>query len=72
MAKEMAPNGQSTDQFSLEALGLGESVRINEAAKRMGIPASSLGKLGSIEAASEIISASPSRHTQSLGGGTGS
>ena len=43
MAKETAPNRQYTDEFRLEALRLGESVGINEAAKRLGIPSSSLG-----------------------------
>ncbi len=43
MAKETAPHRLYTDEFKLEALRLGESVGINEAAKRLGIPASSLG-----------------------------
>ena len=43
MAKETAPNRQYTDEFKLEALRLGDAVGINEAAKRLGIPASSLG-----------------------------
>jgi transposase len=43
MAKETAPNRQYTDEFKLEALRLGEAVGINAAAKRLGIPASSLG-----------------------------
>jgi transposase len=42
MAKETAPNRQYTDEFKLEALRLGESAGINEAAKRLGIPGSSL------------------------------
>ena len=43
MAKETVPNRQYTDEFKLEALRLGEAVGINAAAKRLGIPASSLG-----------------------------
>src|SRR5579871_5046096 len=43
MVKETAPNRRYTDEFKFEALRLGESVGMNEAAKRLGIPASSLG-----------------------------
>jgi transposase len=43
MAKESAPNRQYTDEFKLEALRLAESVGINQAAKRLGMPNSSLG-----------------------------
>ena len=43
MAKESVPNRQYTDEFKLEALRLAESVGINQAAKRLGMPSSSLG-----------------------------
>jgi transposase len=43
MAKETVPNRQYTDEFKLEALRLAESVGINQAAKRLGMPSSSLG-----------------------------
>ena len=43
MAKETVPNRRYTDEFKLEALRLAESVRINQAAKRLGMPSSSLG-----------------------------
>ena len=43
MAKETASNRQYTDEFKLEALRLAESVGVNQAAKRLGIPGSSLG-----------------------------
>ena len=43
MAKETASNRQYTDEFKLEALRLAESAGINQAAKRLGMPASSLG-----------------------------
>jgi len=43
MAKEKALNRRYTDEFKLEALRLAESVGINQAAKRLGMPASSLG-----------------------------
>ena len=44
MAKETVPNRRYTDEFKLEALRLAESVGINQAAKRLGMPSSSLGK----------------------------
>ena len=43
MAKETVPNRRYTDEFKLEALRLAESVGINHAAKRLGMPSSSLG-----------------------------
>jgi transposase len=43
MAKKTAPHRQYTDEFKVEALRLGESAGVNEAARRLGIPASSLG-----------------------------
>jgi transposase len=43
MTKETTPNRQYTDEFRLEALRLAESVGLNQAAKRLGIPGSSLG-----------------------------
>jgi transposase len=43
MAKESVPKRQYTDEFKLEALRLAESVGINQAAKRLGMPSSSLG-----------------------------
>jgi transposase len=43
MAKETIPNRRYTDEFKLEALRLAESVGINQAAKRLGMPSSSLG-----------------------------
>ena len=43
MAKEMVPNRRYTEEFKLEALRLAESMGINPAAKRLGMPRSSLG-----------------------------
>src|SRR6266480_1232442 len=43
MAKETAPNRRYTDEFKHEALRLAETVGINQAAQRLGMPASSLG-----------------------------
>ena len=42
MAKETVPNRRYPDEFKLEALRLAESAGINQAAKRLGIPDSSL------------------------------
>jgi transposase-like protein len=63
MAKETVPNRRYTDEFKLEALRLAESVGINQAAKRLGMPSSSLrhwarlkrsGKLGELPRAGPI------------------
>jgi len=43
MAKETVPNRRYTDEYKQEALRLAESVGINQAAQRLGMPASSLG-----------------------------
>jgi len=43
MGKETAPNRRYTDEYKQEALRLAESVGINQAAQRLGMPASSLG-----------------------------
>jgi transposase len=43
MGKETAPNRSYTDEYKQEALRLAESVGINQAAQRLGMPASSLG-----------------------------
>ena len=40
--KEWVANRQYTDEFKVEAVRLGESVGGNQAAKRLGIPESSL------------------------------
>ena len=43
MAKETVPNRRYTDEFKPEVLPLLESVGINDAAKRLSMPNSSLG-----------------------------
>jgi transposase len=43
MAKETVPNRRYTDEFKLEALRLAESVGMDQAGKRLGMPSSSLG-----------------------------
>ena len=43
MAKETVPNRRYTEEFKFEALRLAESVGINQAAQRLGMPSSSLG-----------------------------
>jgi transposase len=40
--KELIANRQYTDEFKIEAVRLGESIGGNKAAKRLGIPESSL------------------------------
>ena len=40
--KELVVNRQYTDEFKVEAVRLGESIGGNQAAKRLGIPESSL------------------------------
>ena len=40
--KELIANRQYTDEFKAEAVRLGESIGGNQAAKRLGIPESSL------------------------------
>ena len=40
--KELVANRQYTDEFKVEAVRLGESIGGNKAAKRLGIPESSL------------------------------
>jgi len=67
--KELVTNRQYTDEFKVEAVKLGESIGGNQAAKRLGIPESSLwnwirlsraGKLkaaaGSVVAAKRSVS----------------
>jgi len=40
--KKLVPNRQYTDEFKVEAVRLGESIGGNQAAKRLGIPESSV------------------------------
>jgi transposase len=40
--KELVGNRQYTDEFKIEAIRLGESIGGNQAAKRLGVPESSL------------------------------
>ena len=40
---DSVPNRQYTDEFKMEAVRLAESIGGNQAAKRLGIPESSLG-----------------------------
>jgi transposase len=42
MGKKEVPDRQYTDEFKVEAIRLAESIGGNQAAKRLGIPASSL------------------------------
>lgn len=67
--KEVVSNRQYTDEFKLEAVRLGESIGGNQAAKRLGIPESSLwnwmrlsraGKLKAVEGAATPVKRSVS------------
>lgn len=55
--KKLVPNWQYTDEFKVEAVRLGESIGGNQAAKRLGIPESSvwnwmrLSRAGKLKAA---------------------
>jgi transposase len=64
--KEVFPNRQYTNEFKFEAVRLAESVGGNEAAKRLGIPDSSLwnwvrlsraGKLRTVDGATAVPAA---------------
>ncbi len=43
MSRKEAPDRQYTDEFKIEAVRLAESIGPNQAAKRLGMPESSLG-----------------------------
>ena len=43
MSRKEAPDRQYTDEFKIEAVRLAESIGNNQAAKRLGMPESSLG-----------------------------
>ena len=70
MKRETVSNRQYTDEFKLEALRLAESVGVNQAAKRLGIPGSSLG-MAPTQAQREIDSGPASDGNQALAGGAG-
>ena len=62
--KELVANRQYTDEFKVEAVRLGESIGGNQAAKRLGIPESSLwnwikrarvGKLKAVDATGRSV-----------------
>jgi transposase len=62
--KKLVPNRQYTDEFKVEAVRLGESIGGNQAAKRLGIPESSMwnwirlsraGKLKAVDGAATPI-----------------
>jgi transposase len=59
MKKETVSNRQYTDEFKLEALRLAESVGVNQAAKRLGIPGSSLGNWLRLKRNGKLTAVSP-------------
>jgi transposase len=54
MAKGSVPNRQYTEEFKLEALRLAGSVGINQAAKRLGMPSSSLGNWAQLKRSGKL------------------
>jgi transposase len=56
--KELVPNRQYTDEFKVEAVRLGESIGGNPAAKRLGIPESSLWNWIKLSRAGKLKAAS--------------
>ena len=57
MAKEPVPNRRYTDEFKFEALRLAESVGINQAGKRLGMPSSSLGNWARLKRKGQLTAA---------------
>ena len=56
--KELVGNRQYTDEFKVEAVRLGESIGGNQAAKRLGIPESSLWNWMRLSRAGKLKAAS--------------
>jgi transposase-like protein len=71
MAKETVPNRQYTDEFKLEALRLAESVGINQAAKRLGMPSSSLGNWARLKRSGKLGNSAASGSAQGFADGAG-
>jgi transposase len=65
MEKETVPNRRYTDEFKLEALRLAESVGINQAAKRLDMPSSSLGNWARLKRKGKL---QPSTRTTPIAG----
>lgn len=57
--KGIAPSRQYTDEFKIEAVRLAESIGGNEAAKRLGIPDSSLWNWVRLKRAGKLALAAP-------------
>jgi transposase len=55
--KELVGNRQYTDEFKVEAVRLGESIGGNQAAKRLGIPESSLWNWIRLSRAGKLMAA---------------
>ena len=65
MGKGTLPNRRYTDEFKLDALRLGESVGINQAAKRLDMPSSSLGNWARLKRKGKL---QPSLHASPIAG----
>ena len=59
MAKEAVLNRQYTDEFKLEAVRLAEAIGGNQAAKRLGIPDSSLWNWIRLKRKGKLVTAAP-------------
>ena len=46
MSEKNVPNRRYTEEFRMEAARLANSVGHNEAARRLGVPVATIGKLG--------------------------
>lgn len=57
--KALVPNRQYTDEFKLEAVRLAESIGGNQAAKRLGIPDSSLWNWIRLNRAGKLATGEP-------------
>ena len=69
--KELVPNRQYTDEFKVEAVRLGESIGGNQAAKRLGIPESSLWNWIRLSRAGKLKAAERRRGAgEAVGGGS--
>jgi len=54
MSRKDAPDRKYTDEFKIEAVRLAESIGSNQAAKRLGMPESSLGNWARLKRAGKL------------------
>jgi transposase len=63
MGKKVAPSRHYTDEFKVEAARLAESIGGNQAAKRLGIPESTLWNWMRPKRIGKLATAAPSGHS---------